>query len=360
MQILQKHIDILNDVRAGKIPLKTFFFKRSKDENDCDLHRQKRANLIIALQYAPLPSDEPLLQELFRQEIKLAENDSEQGLSDTMVLNAALLARFKNPENALLFTAAKRANFDTSCGFDYEFLVSAGIDATYETMDNAKNSKLKTIFYRIVGDSREGCLISPEELQEWEKVIQRRLDTSSPDTLEKEISLAIQLNEKEGLRALVDRWKAQHSTWTTEDANELLYYEVILKNLEGQIYAYQLIAELDTRESRRTHAKEKLCQLYLQNGQPLNAWDTLQLVLTSPRDMDRFGGDTVAMIFNLALAFDKQHPIAKASFSLAMQEIDLLPPAQRYRELAQAARKAAIHMEDAAAAATIEEILAPE
>jgi len=37
-----------------------------------------------------------------------------------------------------------------------------------------------------------------------------------------------------------------------------------------------------------------------------------------------------------------------------------LPPAQRYRDLAQAARKAAIDMEDAAAAATIEEILAPE
>lgn len=275
------------------------------------------------------------------------------------MLNATLLTRFKNPENALLFTAAKRANFDTSCGFDYEFLVSAGIDATYDMVDNAKNSKLKTIFYYIVGDSREECLISPDELQEWEKTIQKRLDTSL-DTLEKEISLAIKLNEKEALRELVNRWKAQHTKWTTEGANELLYYEEILKNLEGEIYAYQLIAALDPRHSRRTYALEKLCQLYLKNGQPLKAWETLQLVLASPRNMDRFGGDTVTMIFNLALAFDKQHSIATAAFSLAMREIKLLPPAQLYRDLAQAARNATIHMEDAAAAATIEGILAPE
>ncbi|WP_148230590.1 hypothetical protein [Chitinophaga pinensis] len=359
MQILQKHIDTLNDVRAGKIPLKTFFFKRSKNEKDCDLHRQKRSKLLTAIKHAPLPTDEPILQDLFRQEIKLAESDPFQGIEETLLLNAALLTRFKNPENAWLFTAAKRANFDTSCSFDDEFLVSAGIAATYDMVDNAKNSKLKKIFYAIAGDSREACHITPEALLNWEKFVQRRLDNSL-DTLEKKIDVAIKLDEKEVLREFVDQWKAEQTQWTTEDANELLYYEELLKNLSGEIYAYQLIAQLDTRISRRTYAQEMLCRLYLKNGEPLKAWETLQLVLAASRDMGRFGGDTVTMIYHLALAFDKQHPIATASFSLAMQEITLLPPAQLRLDLAEAARKAAIHMEDAAAAAEIEDIFAPE
>lgn len=360
MQILQKHIDILTDVRAGKIPLKTFFFKRSKDDEDCDLHRLKRSKLIKALKYAPLPTDEPLLQELFRQEIRLAKKDPFQGLGDTLMLNAALLVRFKNPENAWLFTAAKRANFDTSCGFDYEFLVSAGIDATYDMVDNAKNSKLKEVFYYVAGDSREACNISAEELLNWEKSIERRCYVS-PDPLEKEIALAVELDEKEALKELVDQWKAQPPQWTTEIAKLLAYYERILENLIGEIYAYELLAQLDTNASGRTYAQEMLCRLYLVNEQPLKAWETLQLVLAQERDQEGLSGLTVAIIFHVALAFDRQHAIATTSFSLAMQEIALLAPVQLlHPDLDYAARKAAVHMEDEAAAAKIEELFKEE
>ncbi|TWW00308.1 hypothetical protein [Chitinophaga pinensis] len=359
MQLLQKHIAILNDVRAGKIPLKTFFFKRSKDDADCDLHRQKRSNLITALKFAPLPTDEPLLQELFRQEIKRAEKDPFQGCGDAMMLAASLLSRFKNPENVWLFTAAKRANFDTSCGFDYEFLVSAGIDVTYDLVDNAKASKLKQAFYYVAGASREVCHISQEELLQWETRIQRTLHPSL-DTIEQEMYLAIDLNDKEALRELVDQWQTEKTTWTGEEANALLYYETVLKNRAGEIRAYELIAQLDNRAFMRTHALEKLSRLYLENGEALKAWDTLQLALAQERDMARLSGPTVDTIYQLTLAFDNQHPIAIASFSRAMREIRLLPPAQLSRDLAQSARKAAIHMKNKAAAAKIEQIFAPE
>lgn len=187
--MLEKHLQVLNNVRSGNIPVTDFHFQQSEDEDICDSNQQKRSYLIIALLFNPLPTDEALLRELFLQEIMRAENDAFQGLGDAMIRAATLLARFKNPENVWLFTRAKQANFDTSCGFDYEFLVSAGINETYNFVDSSQ-SEWKNAFYGIAGASRDHCHISTKQLAVFEQRLEFQLNAHL-DTVEKQIELAI-------------------------------------------------------------------------------------------------------------------------------------------------------------------------
>ncbi|MCF6407204.1 hypothetical protein L3C95_30185 [Chitinophaga filiformis] len=343
--MLEKHLQVLSDVRSSKIPVSDFHFQQSEDEDICDNNQRKRSYLIIALLYDPLPTDEPLLRELFLQEILRAENDAFQGIGDAMTRNATLLARFKNPENVWLFTRAKQANFDTSCGFDYEFLVSAGIDESYDFVDSSQ-SEWKDAFYAIAGPSRDRCNISTEILDDFEQRLQFQLEASLDDT-EDQIELAIELDEKDIIREKVAQWKTEKQEWTAAEATALDYYEQLLGNTEGRIAANELALTLESRDFMKENILNNLCALYLKTGNTLMAWDRMQSSLAMADPNHWLSGDVVARLFEIVCALNSpEHPIAAEAFSRGMRELPLLPPAQLRSTLKEMAGKATIMMGD--------------
>lgn len=113
----------------NEVDIKQFAYEEAFDgEGDSyDQNRVKRFQLIIAIQYDRDEHDEALLEELFKQEIRMHEEAPFQGLYPSISLCAHLLAQFRNPSHVWLFTNAKLANFDTFLGFDYQYVVPLGL-----------------------------------------------------------------------------------------------------------------------------------------------------------------------------------------------------------------------------------------
>jgi hypothetical protein len=309
--------------------------------------------------YDPHPADEPLLQELFLHEIIRAEEDAFQGIGEAMYRSAALLARFKNPENVWLFTRAKHANFDTVCGFDYRFLISAGVDATYDLVDVSESNR-QNVFYNIVGDSREHCYISVEELNYFEERLQFQLDPNL-DTIEKQITLAIELDEIDIVKEKVDLLKTAKQEWTTEDAHSLIYYEKLLGNTEGQIAANELALTLELRAFVKEFILAELCALYLKIGKNLIAWERMQSRLATARPNEWLPETVVTLLFEIAYAFNSpEDPVAAEAFARGMREIPLLPTVQLRPTLAEMSEKAAIMMGDKAALVKVRKIFSKD
>ncbi len=95
-----------------------------------DTHAKARYALLIELQYDLQAQDEALIRYLFTQEILNYQKASMGGMSDELLLNAYLLASFKNPNDILLFYNAKHSSFDASFIIDNEFMLYALEDKT--------------------------------------------------------------------------------------------------------------------------------------------------------------------------------------------------------------------------------------
>lgn len=104
----------------------------SDDGYECnyDTNAKARYALLIELQYDLQAQDEALVRYLFTQEILKYQKASMGGVNDELLLNAYLLASFKNPSDILLFYNAKHSSFDASFVIDNEFMFYALKDKT--------------------------------------------------------------------------------------------------------------------------------------------------------------------------------------------------------------------------------------
>lgn len=117
--LLEEYIKTLNQIRSEEIKITDFL-------GDTDVDETNRYRLLVALQYDHQTSDESILLELFKTEIETNRNNPMQGVGTGLVLCAYLLSAYERPQYCEYFLQAKQANFDTHCGFDLEFLLSAG------------------------------------------------------------------------------------------------------------------------------------------------------------------------------------------------------------------------------------------
>lgn len=110
----------------------------SDDGYDVSYDKQAKARyaLLIELQYDLQAQDEALVRYLFTQDILNHQEGSIWGVSDALVLNAYLLASFKNPDDIPLFYNAKHSNFDASFVIDNEFMFYALEDKTGRFIKN--------------------------------------------------------------------------------------------------------------------------------------------------------------------------------------------------------------------------------
>lgn len=278
--MLQKHIQTLNQVRAGSLPLSQFLYSEGKTPEgyNCDKNEKARYQLLLALQYDRRDSDEALLRELFKAEIEMHRKETFQGLFESLQLNAFLLARFRRMEDIPLFIQAKEANFDTFCGFDREYLLAAGDENAFDFAQTA-DAEVAERFYHLIAETieeaREGY--SPAHMKEWWAHRQEYFeDTFAPQSLTEEIDMAIELEEREIMLAKIAEWENTVENWDESALGELKYYKQVSGDLEGQIRASEALLEYKETDWDRTSHLQEIAKLYLKANRPHAAWANLQ------------------------------------------------------------------------------------
>ncbi|TCS95747.1 hypothetical protein [Hazenella coriacea] len=135
---IQDHLD---NIRTSKDLWNEFAYVKNEEAYFEDENYLKRYALAIELQYHWTPDDQELVRFLMKNEVESQWYDGWQGIGPSLVLISYLLTKSKNPENVWLFEEAKWANFDTYCGYDSEFIFSAGVAATCKYLENHEISE---------------------------------------------------------------------------------------------------------------------------------------------------------------------------------------------------------------------------
>ena len=275
--MIEKYTEILKKLKEDRLQLPDFLYKEGldKDGNAFDENSTKRFQLLIALQYNPNLRDEMILVELFKAEIERHKKAPFQGLYPALRLSAYLVSNYADHKHVTLFLAAKQANFDTHCGFDYQFLVSAGIHSTYHSIENEK-PEIKESFYEYVG-SVDHCYISDNELEQWKK----QLNEEYPGTLNingilDEIDLAIDLEETEILKEKVNEWRSSKNSWTEKELKQFIYFQGIIKDVSAQIWANEELLDLKLSDWDCASQLHSLSDLLVKNKQYVEAWNRIK------------------------------------------------------------------------------------
>ncbi|MPZ84223.1 MAG: hypothetical protein GEV28_29010 [Actinophytocola sp.] len=136
------------------------YTKVTRDGHVYDGNAVRRALVLWALQYDHGPADLPLLRWLVEQETRCRREAPYQGLGDEAELAGFLLASYREVADVWLHWALKRANFDTWCGYDEQYLVAAGVDVTLELVRAGDHPERDALLERL------GELDEPD-LEKW-------------------------------------------------------------------------------------------------------------------------------------------------------------------------------------------------
>lgn len=130
-----------------------------------DAHATARRAALQALQYDRRPADRELVVHLMAEEVRYAQESPFQGNSEALRLAAFLLATLGDVSHAWLLFEAKRANFDTACGFDVEALFAGGVEPTW-AMVLASDRPERAAFMELAGeDGAPRC--TQDEVDAW-------------------------------------------------------------------------------------------------------------------------------------------------------------------------------------------------
>ena len=97
-----------------------------------------RAGVLVRMHDAMTAEDLPLLREVLAREVEARRaHGGDDPHYENLYWAAFLLARAGALEDVLPMWRAKHVDFDCGCGFDVQFLVGAGVDATLAYLDES-------------------------------------------------------------------------------------------------------------------------------------------------------------------------------------------------------------------------------
>ena len=176
---------------------------------DADGHTQdvnvvQRAKVLWALQYDHRPEDLPLVRWLAEQEARWRREATFQGLGEEAELAGFLLAQYRQLPDVWLHWQIKRANFDTWCAYDIEYVVAAGAQATVDFVRDSEHTDRNDVLKRLAEVS-----LSEDDLEDWAQAGRERFpaDPTDEDPLTW-IERAKLAGEVEWARRELDRWAA--------------------------------------------------------------------------------------------------------------------------------------------------------
>ncbi|WP_231104595.1 hypothetical protein [Haloechinothrix halophila] len=131
-----------------------------------DTAMARRAKVLWALQYDRRAEDHDLLRHIAEQEAVCRRKAPLAGLSDEARLAGFLLAEHGEVSDVWTQWAIKRANFDTSTGYDVEHLFAAGVAATTEYVRTSEHEEKDALLKQVL-DRRGEPIVTEDELAAW-------------------------------------------------------------------------------------------------------------------------------------------------------------------------------------------------
>ena len=154
-----------------------------------DSNQTNRYRILVGIQFTEdIIPYENLIRYLLLEEIKDRETNSFQGYGNELNLAVWLIKTFCKESDLELFERAKKANFDTYCGFDAEDIHINYFESDVTTLDI------------------DDCL-----------------------------ELALDLQENNYSHKLLKLWKSNQTSWNEDNLNQLRWYEHRRKNTVGEL-----------------------------------------------------------------------------------------------------------------------------
>lgn len=202
---------LLETARADRATWDRLAPERAQDEagNVVDRRELDRLQLAWALEHAFTPDDAELVRAVFAHEVEWREVAPFQGIGDTLEILGGFIAGARRVEDVWLLGRAKLANFDCSCGFDLQHLVTGGVAATIEHLRQSGRpaEERDDLLRRLVGE--DGApLLDDEEVAGWLAIKERRHPRPEDEPIEVWIHRALELGQHDLARQLVAEWSA--------------------------------------------------------------------------------------------------------------------------------------------------------
>jgi tetratricopeptide (TPR) repeat protein len=241
------------------------------DDLAYDVNEVHRAMVLWALQYDRRPEDLPLLRFLVEQEALCRRHAPFQGLGEQAELAGFLLAEHRQVEDVWRQYAIKRANFDTWCGYDREYVFVAGVRATLDVVrasDHPERDELLEYF----GETD----LDDDDLREWAE----RKRSWFPDEIADEdpltwVERATLAGETELARSELDRW-ARDRPRDAGTLNRLRYELASLGAFAEAAQAQRDALRFAETGWDRASGWQTLAELERKAGEHGKAWEALQ------------------------------------------------------------------------------------
>jgi hypothetical protein len=136
------------------------------DGHAYDRNAVLRAKVLWALQYDHGSDDLPLVRWIAEQEARCRHEAPFQGMSEETELAGFLLASLGRIEDVWLHWQIKRANFDTWCGYDMQYMLGAGVTATVDFVRASDHADRDAVLERLL-DANGEPHVDDDELAGW-------------------------------------------------------------------------------------------------------------------------------------------------------------------------------------------------
>jgi len=192
-----------------------------------DLNAMARRQLAWALQEDFQATDAPLLRFTLEEEVKWREEDPWQGVGETLEILGALTAKERDVRDVWLLARAKRANFDTACGFDLFHVFAAGIEKTIAYVQSSDHPARQEVL-DVLLDEQGAAQCSDEDLQRWRDSRPGEMPRAAEQRGRVFFERALALGRKDIAGVLLDEQIRQGP----RDANSIRSFAYDLESLE--------------------------------------------------------------------------------------------------------------------------------
>jgi len=240
-----------------------------------DAHAADRYALLLALQYDLQGDDRDLVRFLFEQEALRHRREPFQGLYPALQLAAFLLASFQQVEHIWDFAQAKLANFDTYLGFDVEYLLSAGVDATLAYIAANEHPMREQVLEWLVRDGT--CVIAEQDFATWWARQRERYPNRREEELPKaRLDQALELGDMREAQHWLQVWESGVPR-TASMLHTLAWYWALVEDWDrAAALTEERLALPDLDLFSRAAGMVTLAEYRRRGGHTAEAWRTLQ------------------------------------------------------------------------------------
>ena len=177
--LLQDGLELLAQMRSDRAAWSRIAYLPENDPQGSrrDAHDRARLQLAWALERDFQPSDAPLLRFALDEEVKWRHEDPWQGIGETLEILAELTASLRDVQDVWVLARAKRANFDTHCGFDRRHICAGGVTKT-EAYVRSSDHPEKDSVLELFLDKQGLPQFDDDEVTSW---LANRLDARTLD-----------------------------------------------------------------------------------------------------------------------------------------------------------------------------------